>query len=197
MIHDRPITDEWLEAAAALVMSGDEAGYRDLLANLERKIKETHPPHFADFVLARCAGLTVKSGFEPVALIQWAQKAVGDARNPWYLHALGLAHLRAGQIGEAIKRFQESNEADWDDNGRNQNWLGMTMAHAKGGRTDEARHCLEKAKSLMKPALPEAPGLRARVSGPDWAGYNVLLREAEQLVSEKRLQENGAHRTSK
>jgi tetratricopeptide (TPR) repeat protein len=186
VIHDRPITDEWLEAAAALLMSGDEAGYRGLLRNLERKIVLTNPPHFADFVLARCAALTSKSGIEPAALIPWAKNAVGDEKNPWYVHALGLAHLRAGQFDEAIKRFQESNAGNWEDGGRSQNWLGMALAHAKAGRLDEARRSLDKAKSLIKLTLPQAPGLRPGILGPDWGAYQVLLRETEELLAEKK-----------
>jgi hypothetical protein len=74
----------------------------------------------------------------------------------------------------------------WGDYGYSQNWLGMALAHAKGGRLDQAQRCLDKAKSLIKPSLPQAPGLRAGAFGPDWAGYNVLLREAEELLAEKR-----------
>jgi Flp pilus assembly protein TadD len=141
--------------------------------------------------MARLAGLSPASGVEPVRLIKWAVQSLNQERSSPFLHALGLAHFRAGEFDEAIKQLEksnvlEANEKDWNDRAKGQNWLVLAMAHAKAGQPDEARRCLNQGRESAKVAAPPAPGKPCRLPAHDWGALQILLAEAKKVVEGKR-----------
>jgi hypothetical protein len=78
------------------------------------------PTLFDSFVLARCCGLSLASNVEPARLKGWANQALESDRSGWYLHALGMAHYRAGDYDEAINALEQSNGTVWADSGKGQ-----------------------------------------------------------------------------
>jgi serine/threonine protein kinase/Flp pilus assembly protein TadD len=192
VIHERPVSEDWLEACEICLLTGDDVGYRELCRALIKKAGDK-PAAFDCFVLARCCGLSRSSGIEPARLIGWANQALESGRPPWYLHSLGLAHHRAGDYEAAIIALEQSNGAGWADQGKGQNWLVLAMAHAKAGRPDEARQCLERGRERTKRAAPPAPGQPADDYSGDWGALQILLAEAEKVVVSNL---NGASRKS-
>src|SRR5215831_6549752 len=172
VISMRPLSEDWLEACEAYLLSGDPAGYRNLCQALIGKAGEKLEP-FDYFVLARCGGLSPASEVAPSRLIDCAKKALESGTAPWYLHALGLAHYRAGEFEEAIKQLEQSNASGWSDEAKSQNWLVLAMAHARAGRPDPAHECLERARVIARKAAPRSPGQPARPYAVDWGEIQV------------------------
>jgi serine/threonine protein kinase/tetratricopeptide (TPR) repeat protein len=189
VIRERPVSEDWLEACEAYVLTGDESGYRELCQALIEKAGDKPDP-FTCFVLARCSSLSGTSGLEPARLIAWAKQALEGSRPAWYLHALGLARYRAGDFEAAIKQLEQSNGTAWTDIAKGQNWLVLAMAHAKAGRPDDARRCLEEGRQRTKKAAPPAPGKPTPVYSGDWGALQILLAEAEALVEGKRANDS-------
>jgi tetratricopeptide (TPR) repeat protein len=181
VVRDRPISDEWFEAACTLLLTGDVKGYQELCRVLAERPGVGTDSAVSYFVV-RCAAIAVPSGVEPAHLLAWARQAVTHDRPSWCLHALGLALYRAGEFDAAVKFLEESNAAAWDERAKAQNWLVLAMAHGRAGRPEPARQSLERARELMKQAAPAEAGGRARCLSPDWAGMQVLVIEAEAVL---------------
>src|SRR5262249_55689379 len=106
------------EYAGVLVLAGDTEGYRRLCARLldPSPLGRTTDPRVA-YLVARSCVLAPAAVTDPQWPVRRAAQAVAAERAvPWYLHTVGLAHYRAGEFDEAVKRFQESEEANmrWD-----------------------------------------------------------------------------------
>jgi tetratricopeptide (TPR) repeat protein len=184
VIHECPVSEDWLEACEVSLLTGDDAGYRELCRALIEKAGDK-PAAFDCFVLARCCGLSPSSGIEPARLIGWTNQALESEKLPWYLHALGLANYRAGDYEAAINALEQSNGTRWAEFGKGQNWLVLAMAHAKAGRPDEARECLERGRECTKKAAPPKPGEPTPAYSGDWGALQILLAEAEAVVEHK------------
>src|SRR5262249_48189533 len=187
VIQHRPVSEDWLEACESYLLTNDTAAYRELCRDLIAKAGDKPDP-FTCYVLARCGGLSPASAVEPARLIGWAKQALESNRLAWFLHALGLAHYRAGDLVEAIKQLEQSNGAAWSDIDKGENWLVLAMAHAKAGRPDEARDCLKRGRERIQKARPTA-GHGSEVYAGDWGELQVLLAEAEAVVEDKHTQD--------
>jgi tetratricopeptide (TPR) repeat protein len=104
---------------------------------------------------------------------------------PHYLHALGLAHYRAGQFDKAIEQLHKSIKGNWGGNAAN--WLVLAMAHQRLGQVAEARNWFDKAARWMDHTGPEAAGGSANalrsLHPHDALACLVLRREAETLLA--------------
>src|SRR5262249_12907433 len=109
----------------------------------------------------------------------------GEPRAAWYLHTLGLAHYRAGQFDEAVRRLQESTAltpawaADVD------NWLALALAQHRLDHEEEARRWLDKAMEWSdRQSRPADAGSAAPppLYWHDELARQLLLREAEALL---------------
>jgi tetratricopeptide (TPR) repeat protein len=107
-------------------------------------------------------------------LVQLAERAVRAEPLPHHLHALGLAHYRAGQLEEAIKQLHRSIKGNWNANAAN--WLVLAMAHQCLGHADEAQKWFDQAVRWID--QPGAGAIRS-LHGHDYAACLVLRREAE------------------
>jgi WD40 repeat protein/tetratricopeptide (TPR) repeat protein len=167
-------TDEAFEYACLLLLRGDEAGYRRFCQRLVERAGP-QPKGFLGFVLARSCGLAPGGAVEPAQAVEWAESALSfGGRTSWYLHAVGLAHYRAGDWDKARQRFEESDRTGWG--GTVVNWLGLALVCQRTGRADEARRWLDKATGWLDKAAPES------LPAPDRLEGEVLRREAEAQV---------------
>src|SRR5262249_24110044 len=132
------------------------------------------------FILARTGSVLDGPPVDPARLVVWGRQAVEvpPPIQPWCIHALGVAHYRAGQYDLAIQRLEESLRAIWT-NGNAQNRLRLALAHHRLGHADEARRWLREAITDIDKAARSLPPT-------DWLEANVLRREAEALIDPKR-----------
>jgi tetratricopeptide (TPR) repeat protein len=174
VIKSRPGGDEWFEYAALLLLNDDEPGYREFTEWAINKAG-AKPEPFTAYALARMNSLVPRPVAEPARAIAWAKQAVDSGSTAWFVHALGLAHLRAGQWNEAVKQFEESNAA-W---GKPMNLLGMAIVDFRRNRTDAARARLNEAIE----AFP-TPG-DGQWGPADRVEMYLLRREAEALAKKE------------
>jgi WD40 repeat protein/predicted Zn-dependent protease len=181
--EDRPVNEDAFEQACAYLLTGDAKGYEQLCRRLIAHVGQDPEP-FTAFVLARTCGLAPHGSDAPLRAVQWGQRAVASDRNAWYLHALGMAHLRAGQFEEALQRFQQSAASNWN-NGPALIALSLALGHHHLGHVDESRSWLGKAEDRIKSFTPETLQGVTSLPATDWLEMHVLRQEAERLVRKK------------
>ena len=62
------------------------------------------------------------------------------------------------------------------------NWLGLAIAHSAAGRENDARDWLGKAQEWI---AQDPLNVTSQLPPPDRIEYQLLLREAEQLIAGK------------
>jgi tetratricopeptide (TPR) repeat protein len=170
--------------AAALLLSGDRAGYRRVAARTAEDFRESADPFIAE--AARACLLAPGPPAEAAIALRMARDGLGRQPGlPWWLYVLGLAHLRAGQDEAAIARSEESiRQADPGWNALAMNWPVLAMAHHRLGHRAESRRWLEMAHGRQgDPARGLEPG-RDPLAGERWwdrADFRILVREADAL----------------
>jgi serine/threonine-protein kinase len=166
-----PWIDEIAQAyTACLVLHGKSSEYRTCCAALLKHYRHTRQ-ELAAFWMARCLSLAPDTGTDPAEAVRLAERTVeAHPTHGWYLNALALAHLRAGQPEKAIERAQEALRVapSWQPWLQ---WLVLSLAHQRLGDTAEARRWLDKARQA--PTAP--PGVHVQ----DRIFCECLLREAE------------------
>jgi serine/threonine protein kinase/Flp pilus assembly protein TadD len=169
--------------APLLLLADDTDTFRRHCERLLEKLGNTIYPRTA-YLVARICSLAPGAAPDPARVVQIAERAVRTEPVAHHLHALGLAHYRAGQFDEAIKQLQRSAEGKW--NGRVASWLVLAMAHQRLGHADEARRWFDLAVRWIAKNGLEAPGgsvdpLRS-LHPHDALACLVLRREAETLL---------------
>ena len=106
---------------------------------------------------------------DPTEPVKLATQAVSKYPMAWTRYALGMAHLRAGQLDEAEQHFDELS--------RKTHlyplcWLGLALVQQERGNAEEARNWLVKAVTRI-----EACGL---YSLEERLEYQLLRREVQQ-----------------
>jgi len=175
----------WREYASALLLADDPEGYRRACADILRRLTAVPDPE-ACYLLARIASLAPGGG-DPAEAVQRAEKGVAAHAKPvWYLHNLAVAHYRAGQFDQAVRRAEQSLKDDPAWEGHVVDWLLLAMAHQRLGHGDKARHWLDKAVQWIDQAgkgLPKES--RFALPVPSWGDrleIQLLRREAEKLI---------------
>ena len=177
-----------MEYASTLVLAGDQEGYRRTCADLLRRLASVTDPQTC-YLLARTASLAPGGG-DPAQAVQRAEKGVAAyAKRAWYLHTLAVAHYRAGQFGEAVRRAQQSLKDDPAWGGHVVDWLLLAMAHERLGHADEARQWLDKAAGWLDQAGKGLPKeTRFALPLPSWSDRleaQILRLEAERMIGRK------------
>jgi WD40 repeat protein/tetratricopeptide (TPR) repeat protein/serine/threonine protein kinase len=171
-----------------LLLAGDSAGYRKFCGTVLKRFGHTKNPRAA-YLTARSLGLSPNNGIKPAEGLRLASLAVQSSpRTPWCLHALGMAHFRAGEYKQAILRLRESLNADPNWPGRACNWLGLALAHQQLKHAEEAKKWLEKAALWLDKTKLEAASKSFAFLGMhphDLLSALVLRREAECRIREK------------
>jgi tetratricopeptide (TPR) repeat protein len=165
----------WQYSAALITLADDPGGtalrrtVRALLGRLERTANAK-----TAFELARAASLVSGVADNPARMVALAECGVaGDPKAPWRLHALALAHYRAGQFEAAIRRSEEALRVGWHAGSSCR--VVLALAHHRLGHAEEARSWLEKADRTS--------ATTARVWG-DAIEFRVLRREAASLIED-------------
>jgi tetratricopeptide (TPR) repeat protein len=172
--------------AGVLLLAGDAEGYRRFCARLlERgdKLKCLDHPGRRSYLVARICLLAPDAAADRARPGQLAEEAVKAVPTfPHYLHALGVAHYRAGRYKQAVERLEESLKADPDWTGQPVNWLALALAEHHLGHADKAREWFDKAtQALDKDAQERPPGALTGLGmhAHDWLACLLLRREAE------------------
>jgi serine/threonine-protein kinase len=173
----RPLGDDAFVYACLLLICGDSEGYNRVCQGMIERAADTKD-HFESFVLARSCAMARASPVEATRAVQWANQARAGADHGWYVHALGLAHYRAGQFDQALQRFTESKGSTGC---RELNWFGLALVHHRLGHADEARRYLEQGIDWL-----ETEGVVAKLLPCDWLEAQLLRREAEEILKTKR-----------
>jgi tetratricopeptide (TPR) repeat protein len=165
-----------LSRAQLLLMTDRTDAYRRACAEILNRFGQLDDAGALCPAVRACT-LAPKAVPDPMVLVEMAQRAAsGDARG-YTLHPLGMAHLRAGQVDEAVDRFQESLSItpEWERNIRFLNWLGLALAYHEMGEPEEARQWLGKAIDFMQQHhATHTPRLEGQ----------ILRREVEQLLED-------------
>jgi serine/threonine-protein kinase len=157
--------------AALLVLYGKAGGYRTFCAALVKHYGHTRTADEA-FLMARCLALAPDSGVSPAEAVRLAELAVrADPARPWYLNALALAHVRAGQAGQAVRRSHDALKGNWLPQ---LNWLLLALAYQQLGKAEEARRWLDRVEKAAAEPPPTQPA--------EVVYYRALLREARVRV---------------
>jgi tetratricopeptide (TPR) repeat protein/serine/threonine protein kinase len=179
----RPLKDDAFACACLLLIRGDSEGYNGCCQEMLRRAGQTDDPYEA-YVLARTCAITRKSPVDPVRAVEWGKQAVARDQAAWYFHALGLAQYRAGQFDQALQSFAKADVEAWAY--RDLNWFGLALVHHRLGHPDEARRCLDKGVQWLEREGPPGPGRPANIHPMDWVEAQLLRREAEEMLKEKR-----------
>jgi tetratricopeptide (TPR) repeat protein len=178
----RPIHDDAFEQACLALLTGNKAGYRTFCKRLGARVGR-RPDAFTAFVLARTCGLAPGAVADPKRAVRWGEQAVrGQAGVAWYLHALALAHYRAGQYEKALRRLEESHRAGWT-NGDFLNWYLRALVLHKQGRACLARQWLDKARAFHDRLKPAAATTPVSLPATNWLEAAVLRREAKGMIA--------------
>jgi tetratricopeptide (TPR) repeat protein len=184
-LRDGPLNDDWFQLAALHLLAGHANDYEDLcrkVVRLHGKAKDAE----VDCHSGRILSLGPAEGEAREQGARWAERAVAASPNKaWYLHSLALAHYHAGQVDQAVKRLQESQEfaPDW---GGPLNPLLLALCYHARKQPDEAQQARRMASEWLDKVNRDRPSSQADLppagfSLSDWLEYQVLRREAEQV----------------
>jgi serine/threonine protein kinase/Tfp pilus assembly protein PilF len=166
---------------------GDSPGWRyDLGRVFAVGPRPVVPPH-------QMVEAARKLGVEDVAVaparqtVERAEKLPPTSKYPWDLHILSLAHYRNGEFDRSIERALESNAGNWRGSAKALNWVVLAMAHFRLGHTADACESLRQGVELAgRPSSEHLPGVQWQdMSSPDVVEFEVLRREAEELINAK------------
>ncbi len=179
-----PVGETWYFYLLLRLHSGQTDDYGQLCTNFVDRFGQAKDVATTASV-ARACSLTPNALADPTRAVRLAELALAtDPKSALFQHNLGLAHHRAGQNAEAIRRFQESLTATpkWVDP---LNWLGLTLAHHGLGQTDAAREWFIKVDQWLDATnkqLAKSPAGTAPPHGYHWLEIQILHREARKLI---------------
>jgi serine/threonine-protein kinase len=152
--------------AGMLLRAGRREDYHRCCATLRRRFGRTASADEA-FLTARSLAL---GGGDPAEAVRLAEQAVkATPTSPYYLNALALAHLRDGEVDQAVRRAQESlRTPGWYPS---LNWLVLALADLQLGRVEPARQWLARVRG--------AGGVPPGMNPQDQLYYLCLREEAE------------------
>jgi hypothetical protein len=189
VLAGQPVADGELgfEYAAVLLLSGDQAGYRKMCAEMLQRSGslKVRPYH-----VARACSLAPDSVEDAGLPAKMAAPELQQHRAEfWSLTEQGALAYRAGRFDEAATLLEQSLKAD-DKPGRAVlNWLWLALVDHRRAKQFHARDWLEKATKWVEqypkgiPLVPEdSKGLHLH----NWLEAQVLRREAEALITPKK-----------
>jgi WD40 repeat protein/tetratricopeptide (TPR) repeat protein len=178
---DRPVQEEFQEHACALLVAGDQAGYRQLCKRLVERAG-SNPDPFTAFVLARTCSAGPGGVAEPQRVVRWGEQAVGSVAVPpgWYIHALGMACFRAGELEQANYWLGRSRRSGWH---RAIDAIALAIVHHRLGHPAVARSYLNEALAYPDQQRAASGDQPVPAYANDWLEFHALRLEAEGLLN--------------
>ncbi|MGO9469864.1 MAG: protein kinase domain-containing protein [Isosphaeraceae bacterium] len=189
--------ERWLEQAILRLAVGDAAGYRQSCQRMVDRfniLKRFQPAGLEDpayvnnwhgytaHTLALAPGEPRQAAQALQLATRWAQ-ATHPASSE---QVLGLALYRAGRFAEADTRLRSFLDRDPRRDDHVLDWLVLSMANQRLGRSEDARLWLERAERWVAVRLTGRPGGVDRAVPENWMWrdailMHLLLREARAL----------------
>jgi WD40 repeat protein/tetratricopeptide (TPR) repeat protein len=176
--------------ALVLLKKGDQQGYRQLCAQMLKKVAEAPatsatPPNVLNTVVWTCA-LAPDATRDPNQVVALTEK-LGPLieKNYALANTYGAVLYRAGKADEAIKQLNKA-VALHREGGTPGDWLFLAMAHQRKGNAQEAKKELDKAKrwrqavQIQKSAAN--PLMLRQLPWETLLEIDLLYQEAEQLL---------------
>ena len=167
----------WIEVACAMRISGNEEGYRKLVSKFLEQMGE-QPERFDGYLFARTIGLASQEKQLAKKAVLLAQAAVDEKKQPFRVHALGLAQFRAGEYQQA-QRTLETSMRNW---GIGQNQAALALVCSALQQESTAQKWLTAAKDFRQDKLDASTNGTVNVLAIDWLALNALIAEAEKTV---------------
>jgi tetratricopeptide (TPR) repeat protein len=195
-LREPDTTLRWYQHAQLRLHLGDVAGYRRVSRRMRRRFRGTSNMHFITEVVRTCV-LNPAPHADLDHLVEWAQHPVNHEPRKWFfLYVLGIAHYRAGQYPQAVRRLRASLVGYPNWSLRALSYPVLAMAHHRLGQATEARQALgEAAKAIDRwtQEMYQRPGktywvhhLGAVGHWPiawwDWLECRFYYREAKVLI---------------
>jgi WD40 repeat protein/serine/threonine protein kinase len=181
---NRALGDDAFEYACLFLIRGDVDGYRKFYERLIERAGQTKDS-FEAFVLARIGGMAPPGILDSSRAVQWGKQAVDSGpRVSWYVHALAMAHYRAGQFDIAVQRLQESQSGNWVSVA-DLNYFGLALAEYRLGHLALARESLAQGMDWLQKMTPAKSDALTTLFATDWLEAQLLRREAEDLINAK------------
>ena len=127
---------------------GDTAGYQAVRRLARERFGGTTKMRFARDLLRLCN--LAADADDPLQSVELARNLVDDDPRAWScLYPLGVAHYRAGQYDEAIRRLRESLDADPAFSAPGLSYAVLAMAYCAQGETELARQALGEVERAL------------------------------------------------
>jgi tetratricopeptide (TPR) repeat protein len=176
----------WFEYAAAQLLSGDAAGYRQ---SCKFMLDAGGGKKMRGYLAARACTLAADPA---VDVARAAQVSAGELKSKagafWSLTERGALCYRAGQFQEALPLFADSLGAEPRPGAAVLNWLWLALAHHQLGQAAEARSRLKMAGDWLDALGNQWPAnaeTALNLHRHNWLEAHILRREAEALLSPK------------
>jgi tetratricopeptide (TPR) repeat protein len=167
-----------------LILDGKEADYKQFREQLKARLAHQPNDETAAYVVSRVFAMQPVDAADASLVVNWAKRATRKKAvvDEYFVHNLGVAQYRAGQVEGAIKSLQMVSEGY--GGGRATDLFLLAAIHDRLGHKDQAVGYRNQAEQLMKAVGPDPQGseCEARIPCPDWIELNVISREVEELL---------------
>ncbi len=176
-----------MQAAVLQLHRGDQQGYDRVCRRMLKLYGDTRDPTEADRTAKACLLANPPVG-DLAQLVKLAETAVSDPTHGLYRFfalARALAEYRKGDWEAAQTWCREGQDKIGDP--KQVPYLVahycvvQAMAQHRTGQFEQAKSSLLVAHKIIRETYPDAP-LKLTSRWPDWMLYDVLCREAEQLI---------------
>jgi serine/threonine-protein kinase len=176
----------WYWLAPTYLELGNKEGYRRVCREMLDRFGKSDGPDIAMRIAMTCS-LAPDAGVDRAQVLKLADSALAADGHPllkWFHLVRGMADYRQGEFAKAVDRLRLSlspgAEVAYRDGIA---YLFLAMAQQKLGRIEEARESMAKARVVAEEKFPKVDrGQLLGSSWSDWVRFQVIRREAEELV---------------
>jgi hypothetical protein len=184
-----------LENALLQAYMNDAAGYRMACLKFSDQLRSSENPAFHQ-LLVRAVAVDSLPIMEDSELIALADPILERSRHPYNLYVSGLAHLRTGDLEEAVRRLREAMEGaeKSPEPVHRSGYAPLALALHKSSRQAEAEQALDRAHQAFDETVAslgdpnDATGKTPKTH--DWLEFWLYLREAESVIRQQPLSED-------
>ena len=135
----------------------------------------------------RTCVLAPDAGTDPTRAVELATRSLkSSSQQVDFFNNMALAHLRAGQDDKAIARARGCLYRTPDATLRSLNWLILALAEQRRGHSKDARQWFDKADAWIGTESRRLPQESAPKPGWNWVEVQLLHREAQAAVADKK-----------